>query len=80
MFQRIINSINGTCSTFNLGSLYGSNLTLPCIDIPSVIGSSLWGVIDVLFSGIFVLSIRKKFVDIFQNITSLQDRGNELEW
>lgn len=79
MFQRIINSINGTCSTFNLGSLYGSNLTLPCIDIPSIIGSSLWGVIDVLFSGIFVLSIRKKFVDIFQNITSLKDRGNELE-
>ena len=68
MFQRIINSINGTCSTFNLGSLYGSNLTLPCIDIPSVIGSSLWGVIDILFSGIFVLTIRKKFVDIFENI------------
>ena len=79
MFQRIINSINGTCSTFNLGSLYGSNLTLPCIDIPSVIGSSLWGVIDILFSGIFVLTIRKKFVDIFENITSLKDRGNELE-
>lgn len=79
MFQRIINSINGTCSTFNLGSLYGSNLTLPCIDISSIIGSSLWGVIDVLFSGIFVLSIRKKFVDIFENITSLKDRGNELE-
>lgn len=79
MFQRIINSINGTCSTFNLGSLYGSNLTLPCIDVPSIIGSNLWGVIDILFSGIFVLSIRKKFVDIFENITSLKDRGNELE-
>lgn len=79
MFQRILNSINGSCSSFNLGSLYGSNLTLPCIDIPSVIGSSLWGIIDILFSGIFVLSIRKKFVDIFQNITSLKDRGNELE-
>lgn len=79
LFQNILNSINGTCSSFNLGSLFGTNLILPCIDIENIIGSSLWGIIDVLFCGIFVLSMRKKFVDIFQNITSLSDRGNELE-
>lgn len=79
LFQNILNSINGTCSTFNLGSLFGTNLTMPCIDIEGVIGPILWGVIDVLLSGIFVLSIRKKFVDIFENITSLKDGGNQLE-
>lgn len=79
LFQNIVNSINGTCFSFNLGALYGSTLVLPCINISALIGSNLWGVIDILFSGIFVLSIRKKFVDIFENITSLKDRGNELE-
>lgn len=79
LFQNILNSINGTCSTWNLGSLFGTNLVLPCINLSNLLGSTLFGVIDVLLSGIFVLSIRKKFVDIFQNITSLKDGGNELE-
>lgn len=79
LFQNVLNSINGTCSPWNLGSLFGTNLVLPCIDLSSLLGSALYGVIDVLLSGIFVLSIRKRFVDIFQNITSLKDGGNEIE-
>lgn len=79
MFQKILNSINGTCSSFPLGALFGTNLTLPCINIENHIGSALWGAIDVIFCGMFMLSMRKKFVDIFENITSLKDRGNELE-
>lgn len=79
LFQNIVNSINGTCSSFNLGSLYGSNLTLPCINIESLIGNTLWSVIDILFCGAFVLVIRKKFVDIFHNLTDLRNGGNELE-
>lgn len=79
MFENIVSAIGGTCSSFPLGELLGTSLVLPCINISSLIGQSLWNVIDILFCGIFVLSIRKKFVDIFENITSLKDRGNELE-
>lgn len=79
LFQKVLNGINGTCSTFNLGSLLGTNLSLPCINLSNILGSTLYGVIDVLLCGIFVLSMRKKFVNIFENITSLKDRGNELE-
>lgn len=79
MFENIVDAIGGTCSSFPLGELLGTSLVLPCINIPSLIGNNLWNIIDVLFCGIFVLSIRKKFVDIFENITSLKDRGNELE-
>lgn len=79
LFQSILNSINGSCTTFNLGSLFGSNLTLPCINIESLLGSSLWSVIDILFSGAFVLVIRKKFVDIFENLTELRNGGNAVE-
>ncbi len=79
LFQNILNNINGSCNTFNLGSLFGSNLTLPCINIETLIGSSLWSVIDILFCGAFVLVIRKKFVDIFHNFTDLKNGGNAVE-
>lgn len=79
MFQNIVNAVNGTCSPFSLGALFGTNLTLPCINIQNYLGSALWTAIDVIFCGIFVLSMRKKFVEIFENITSLKNGGNELE-
>lgn len=79
LFQRVINSINGSCNSFNLGTLFNHNLVLPCINLQNILGSSLYGVIDILLCGIFVLSMRKRFVNIFENITSLKDRGNELE-
>ena len=79
LFQSILNSVNGTCSSFTLGRLFGTNLTMPCINVQSYLGSALYSVIDVLISGFFILSIRKKFVDIFNHITSLKDGGNELE-
>lgn len=79
MFQSIVNTIDGTCSPFNLGTLFGHNLTMPCINLSSRLGSSLYGVIDILISGFFILTIRKKFVDIFEHFTSLKTGGNELE-
>lgn len=79
LFQNVLNSINASCTTFNLGSLYGSNLTLPCINIESLVGSTLWSVIDILFCGAFVLVIRKKFVDIFEGLTNLKNGGNSVE-
>ncbi len=79
MFQNIVNAVNGSCSPFSLGALFGTNLVLPCINIQNYLGSALWSSIDVIFCGIFVLSMRKKFVEIFENITSLKNGGNELE-
>lgn len=79
LFQSVLNSINGSCTTFNLGSLFGTNLTLPCINIESLVGSTLWTVIDILFCGAFVLVIRKKFVDIFESLSNLKNGGNEVE-
>lgn len=79
LFQNVLNNINGSCSSYSLGSLYGHNLVLPCINLESILGSTLWGVIDVLISGLFILSFRKKMVDIFNHMSSLNDRGNEIE-
>lgn len=79
LFQNIVNNINGSCSAFNLGTLYNTNLLLPCINIPSLIGDTLWSVIDILFCGSFILVIRKKFVDIFESLSELKNGGNAVE-
>lgn len=79
LYERVLNSISGSCSTWNLGSLFNHNLVLPCIDLADLLGSTLYGIIDVLISGLFILSFRKKMVDIFNHMTTLNDRGNELE-
>lgn len=79
LYQSVLNNVNGTCSPFTLGTLYGTTLTLPCINISSFLGTALYGVIDVLISGFFILAIRKKFVDIFNHLTNLRTGDNELE-
>lgn len=79
LYQKIINSLNGSCSSFNLGTLYNHNLILPCINLENYLGSSIFTTIDLIISGLFVLVIRKKFVDIFNNMTNLKNGGNEVE-
>ena len=79
MLRGIVNAIDGTCSNFSLGSLYGTNLIMPCINIQNYVGSAIWTFIDLVFSGIFVLVIRKKFIQIFENITNLKGGNNEVD-
>lgn len=79
LYQSVLNNINGSCSAFTLGTLYNHTLTMPCINLQSILGSTLWSIIDILCCGLFILAFRKRMVDIFNNMTSLKDRGNELE-
>ena len=73
LFTKVLNSVNGTCSSYNLGSLFGTDLILPCINIENYLGSSLWSIIDVLISGLFVYTISKKFIKVFENMSSLNE-------
>ena len=71
LINAYLNGINGTCSSFNLGSLYGTDLVLPCINIATYIGSALWSTIDVLFSGFMIFNIGRKLIKIFNDFTNL---------
>lgn len=79
MLNSLVNAIDGTCNSWNLGSLYGTDLILPCIDIESYLGSTIWTFIDIVCSSLFILAIRKKFIEIFHNITNLKTGGNEVD-
>lgn len=73
LFTKVLNSLNGTCSTYNLGSLFGTDLILPCVNIQNYLGTALWSVIDVLISGLFVYSISRKFIKVFESMSSMNE-------
>lgn len=73
LFTKVLNSVNGTCSTYNLGSLFGTDLILPCVNIQNYLGTTLWSIIDVLISGLFVYSISRKFIKVFESMSSMNE-------
>lgn len=82
LYQAILNDLNSSgCHSYNLGTMFGHYIVLPCVStrLQNALGSNLYEIIDIICAGMLILSLRKKFVDIFNNMTSLKDRGNEVE-
>lgn len=73
LFTKVLNSVNGTCTSYNLGSLFGTEIVFPCINMFNILGGNLWSVIDVLISGLFVYSISKKFIKVFEHMSSMNE-------
>ena len=70
LFQSVLNSINGGCSSFNLGNLLGTNLTMPCINLSSILGSTLYNIIDILLCGLFILVFRSHMIEYINHFLS----------
>lgn len=64
-------SLSGSCSPIELGSLYGTMITLPCINLENIIGSSVWNIIDVIFSVSLLVVIFKNLYDTFSNLLTM---------
>lgn len=73
LFTKILNSVNGTCSPYNFGSLFGTDIVFPCINVSNYLGSTLWNIIDVLISGLFVYSLSRKFIKVFEHMSSMNE-------
>lgn len=73
LIRTIINNNSGTCSTISLGSLYGTNLNLPCINIESYLGSTIYTIIDLFCCFALIMGLRKYVLEIFNKITSLKE-------
>lgn len=74
--QKIINSLNGSCSPITIGELYDYNMTMPCINPQDYIGI-IWNIIDVICAGFLSFHFGKKLVTIFHKVTSMKDGGLE---
>lgn len=68
-----LNGFNELCSPFTLGSLLGTNLVIPCIDLEDRLGSNLWNIIDGLCSIFLIYNIAMMCIQIYEAITSFED-------
>ena len=73
LYTKILNSTSSSCTPFNLGTLYGENLVLPCIVLSDYLGSSLVNVIDILISGLFIYSVSRKMIKVFNSLSSMKE-------
>lgn len=75
-FINALVSQSNTCQTINLGTLWGVSLTLPCINLENIIGSNVWGIIDILMSiGLLVVIVK----NLYQTFANLMTMGGEKE-
>lgn len=73
LLQKFNDGFSASCGSYDLGSLYGHHIILPCIDLQGLLGSELWSLIDMLFSLFLVYNIGLMCIDIYESITSLDD-------
>ena len=65
LIQAYYDGMSDTCSNFNLGSLFGTELFMPCIDLESILGSNLWTLIDTIISIFLFYNIAMLYVFLF---------------
>lgn len=71
-FNAYINGLEGVCEPISLGTLYNTELILPCFDPSQKLGL-IWNIIDLCFAIFIVYNISRKFVVIFHKFTELSD-------
>ena len=79
---KILGNINtglsGTCSPFSLGTMFGTELILPCIDLESRLGSWLWGLIDSFFCIFLIYNVGMLAVKIWTDVIMMKDFFSQL--
>ena len=78
LLTNISNGLQGTCSSFNLGSLFGTDLILPCINLESRLGSFLWGLIDSLFCIFLIYNVGMLSIKIWTDVIMMKDVFSDL--
>lgn len=66
-----------TCKPINLGSLYGSELTLPCIEPKNYLGDTIWGLVDLFLVFTMITNIAQLFIYVYEKFKNLDDFYNE---
>lgn len=73
-----------TCSDYSLGSLWGTNLVIPCVNVKQHLGNSLYNTIDIIIACVMIYNIYKMIMDMYTNfifmrknpVQELGDRGD----
>lgn len=78
LLNNIHTGLSGTCSSLNLGSLLGTDLVLPCINLEQRLGSYLWGLIDYAFCIFLIYNVGMLAVKIWTDVIMMRDFFSEL--
>lgn len=54
--RSMLNGVNSSCSTFNIGTVFDTPISFPCIDLRDYLGSVLYNLIDILLN-IFIINV-----------------------
>lgn len=76
--QTLNNKASGSCITWDLGSLLGTNLKMPCINLQQRLGSTLYNLIDMAICLFLAYNIGLMCVTIWNNMTSLKDDFDDM--
>ena len=77
VLQLIVNGMNTSCTGgYSLGSLYGTELTIPCINPVDYLGNTIWGTIDAILCLCYLIPLCKFLVNKYNDLTSM----NNLRW
>lgn len=79
-FSNLYNSMDNsnTCSNIQLGSLFRTNLSLPCVNISRYFGSNVYNIIDFIFSFILLVGIFRFIIKKYNKFISMQDIGDDM--
>lgn len=78
LIRAFYNGVNTSCSSYSLGTLFGHELQLPCINLQNLLGGQLYSFLDVAMSIFMILNIILMCIDMFDRLTSFEDPFNEL--
>lgn len=78
LLGKYLDGLSGSCSSFNLGSLMGTNLSFPCINPADYLGNDLWNLIDMAASLWLIYNIGMLIIQGYNSITSLHDGFDDL--
>ena len=71
LLNAFVNGLSSSCSTYSFGTLFDTELTLPCINLSQKLGV-VWATIDIILSGVFIFVFGKRCVKIFNDFTNLR--------
>lgn len=72
LFVQIYNACTSdSCSPLTLGTLYGTTLTLPCINWTTLVGSAIANTIDIIFSACLIFGMYRMIKHMINKIFTL---------
>lgn len=75
LMQTLFDSVNnssGVCNDYSLGSLYGYELHLPCVDVKRYLGNDLYSIIDMIVSCCIIYNLLNMLMNAYYNFLSMQ--------